>query len=336
MIEKDYLPQYAAEAVRDLEIGSKNALKAVNDFTGIERVELVNMSRVYSYIASLLREAVHIVLPPNGEIYRDNQHTGPSEQECPSLTGLPAPITSFEYAWTHELSADERLNNPTYSLRGQQMLLENPRKRITLVVDGKQIADDESYSSLSHTRIAFLSICFHESVKRWNPQPTSVTVFDPFSVFPVNYDDGRKGWGTDAQIFDLMHDEYVKTKEEGAPIFSEFQGDISLVTQACHALRVGAVLENRKDKSYTRTRTFQKQGVGGFEYHVLRLPHGTVKETLGSRAGDERDGPRYHFRRAHLRNLSSGAQTFVRSCFVGNRDKGVVEKTYSINKEDAA
>lgn len=335
MIEKDYLPQYAAEAVRDLELGHKNAIRQAQAYYGEDKKKLLAFAESYKYIASLLRQATHIVLPPNGEIYRDNKMTGPSDQECPSLTGLPAPITSFEYAWTHGL--DENIN-PSYSLDGSPMITENPPKRISLVVDGKQMIEVAGEDKSLSTRICFLSICYHESVKRWNPQPTSVTVFDPFKVYPMNYPDGRKGWGTAAEVYDLVNNRYIeaKDKEIGSAVFSEFQGDISLVVQACHALRVGAVLESRKEKSYTKNRTMDKQGVGGFEYHVLRLPHGTVKETLGSREGNDRDGPRYHFRRAHLRNLSSGAQTFVRSCFVGNREKGVVEKSYEVTREEAA
>jgi len=335
MTEKDYLPQYAAEAVRDLELGYKNAVKQAQAYYGEDKKKLLAFAESYRYIASLLRQATHIVLPPNGEIYRDNKTTGPSDQECPSLTGLPAPITSFEYAWTHDL--DKNIN-PSYSLDGSPMITENPPKRISLVVDGKQLVEIEGEDKSLPTRICFLSICYHESVKRWNPQPTSVTVFDPLKVYPMNYSDGRKGWGTTAEVYDLVNNRYIeaKDKEIGSAVFSEFQGDISLVVQACHALRVGAVLESRKEKSYTKNRTMDKQGVGGFEYHVLRLPHGTVKETLGSRTGTDRDGPRYHFRRAHLRNLSSGAQTFVRSCFVGNREKGVVEKSYEVTRGEAA
>ena len=335
MIEKDYLPQYAAEAVRDLELGYKNAALQAAAYHGSDKQNFLAFAESYRYIASLLRQATHIVLPPNGEIYRDNKVTGPSDQECPSLTGLPAPITSFEYAWTHDLDGHV---NPSYSLINEPLSMTNPPKRITLVIDGKQLIEIEGEDKSLPTKICFMSICYHESVKRWNPQPTSVTVLDPFKVYPMSYPDGRKGWGTKAEVYDLVNNRYIeeKDKELGSAIFSEFQGDISLVVQACHALRVGALLEHRKEKSYTKNRTMDKQGVGGFEYHVLRLPHGTVKETLGSRSGEDRDGPRYHFRRAHLRNLSSGAQTFVRSCFVGNREKGVVDKSYEVKKGEAA
>jgi hypothetical protein len=331
VIEKDYLPQYAAEAVRDLEEAARRLKKFAEISRDDEQKQYAQMYIANLVVADLLRRAEHIVLPPNGEIYRDNKHTGPTNQECTSLTGLPAPITSFEFPWTHNM---EGALNPTYEYHGEKSQLENPPKRITLVLDEKQLSP-ETVEGKDKTRIVFYSICYYESIRKWTFSPHSVTIFDPFSV--QRFDDKPNGWAAEAQVLDILTAQYIDNEDidRGAAVFSEYQGDISLVVQACHALRVGATLETRKDKSYTRTRTLEKSGVGGFEYHVLKLPHGTVKETLGSREGD-RDGPRYHFRRAHLRNLSSGAQTFVRSCFVGNREKGVVEKTYKIEKEVAA
>jgi len=331
MTEKDYLPQYAAEAVRDLKEAATLLRKLADSSDGEQQKQFAEMYIANIVVADLLRRAEHVVLPPNGEIYRDNKHTGPTNQECASLTGLPAPITSFEFPWTHNMDGPL---NPTYKYHGQESQLENPPKRIALVLDEKQLSP-ETAEGKDETRIVFYSICYYESIKKWTFSPHSVTVFDPFQV--QRFDDKPKGWAAKAQVFDILKAEYVDNKDidRGAAVFSEYQGDISLVVQACHALNVGATLETRKEKSYTRNRTFEKQGVGGFEYHVLKLPHGTVKETLGSRQGD-RDGPRYHFRRAHLRNLSSGAQTFVRSCFVGNREKGEVVKNYEMTKETAA
>jgi hypothetical protein len=332
MIEKDYLPQYAAEAVRDLEGAAKQIKELANVSYGREQEQYSRIYIANLVVADLLRRAEHVVLPPNGEIYRDSKHTGPTDQECASLTGLPAPITSFEFAWTHSMDGDL---NPTYDYQGEKSQLENPPKRIVIAMDEKQLYP-EAAEDKDKTRIGFYSVCYYESIKKWTFSPHSCSVFDPFVIYRHK---DKKGWATECTIFDILTAQYLDNKdvERGAAVFSEYQADISVVVQACHALRVGAVLESRKEKSYTRTRTLEKQGVGGFEYHVLRLPHGTVKETLGSRCGGgERDGPRYHFRRAHLRNLSKGTQTFVRSCFVGNRDKGVVEKNYELNKEVAA
>lgn len=329
-MDKDYLPQFAAEAVRDLERVAKAHEELAKHLYGSKREQAIQVMTANYAVATTLRSATHVVLPPNGEIYRDTRHTGPTDQECVSMAGIPAPIVSFEYPWTHPL--DGNLNG-TYERNGQQSKLENPSKRITLVIDGKQfIAGDISPDEFA--RVIFVSVCFYDTIKAWAIPPYSLSVFNPLTVSrrvdPVTK---QAVWGTQSEVMDMLTSTYLdaNSMQAGTVIFSEYQADISIVAQACHALHVGATLEGRKDKSYTRTRSFEKAGVGGFEYHVLKLPHGTVKETLGTRSGGERDGPRYHFRRAHLRTLSKGTQTFVRSCFVGNRDKGIVEKEYKVD-----
>ena len=334
MIEKDYLPQYAAEAVRDLKINGKLLKERVKKERNISKEEcefLGRLAATYEYTANLIRVATHIVLPPNGEIYRGIEDHPPTEQECESMAGIPAPITAFEYDWTYlDISDDTR--NKTYVYRGLEIPLDPAPKRITLVIDSKQI-DPDNVVRDEKTRIIFMSVMYSNEHKCWTPATHSFTAVNPFIVISDNPKKLGK-WGTAGEVFDLEAAKVVEDEELSGAVFSQYQADISIVGQACHALRVGAVLEARREKSYTRSRTLEKAGVGGFEYHVLRLPHGTVKETLGNRRGVtvDRDGPRYHFRRAHLRNLCTGTQTFVRSCFVGNRDKGVVEKEYKVER----
>lgn len=44
------------------------------------------------------------------------------------------------------------------------------------------------------------------------------------------------------------------------------------------------------------------------------------------------DSPRFHVRRAHIRKLPTGVLTFVRQCFVGDPEKGVVGKHYKMER----
>lgn len=61
-------------------------------------------------VASLIRHAVHVILPENGEVYRSNDYGGdmPSPDECESFMGLPAPVTCFEYPWSYARRAHIR------------------------------------------------------------------------------------------------------------------------------------------------------------------------------------------------------------------------------------
>lgn len=46
--------------------------------------------------------------------------------------------------------------------------------------------------------------------------------------------------------------------------------------------------------------------------------------------GGTHSSPRQHFRRGHLRRLQNGDVVWVRHCLVGNRNLGVVDKSYSL------
>lgn len=328
MTEKDYLPQYAAELVHDLKLQAAYG-KSIVGITERER----KLRHACEQFAEFVRHATHIVLPPNGEIYREIG-TPPTPQECQSIVALPSFLTTFEI----------KLTNDFFKNIGPD---DGPNAFLLLAVDYKQIEqfDNEKYEGnkgkkhrtpMSLTLFSRYEPGHHKMVPgaRWSISEYNSSYLTPLEVYPRD----SKKWAMEvavAETYDGTPVSLEKDPELVASVNTVYFSCLNMVLQACHALNVGATLEARKEKSYTRSRTFEKKGVGGFEYHVLKLPHGTVRETLGSRQG-ERDGPRYHFRRSHLRNLSSGAQTFVRSCFVGNREKGEVVKNYEMTKETAA
>lgn len=342
MTEKDYLPQFAAELIRDLNTWATVTKQAVL-FTEKPREAAYSAQQIEGLIDTI-RKAIHIVLPMNGEIYRD-QFDIPTKEELKSTTAIPAPIVTIE----HPLN-DVYWGKNTW-------IKQKPIAILTLVIDHKQYnhengnvetkgseetirveGSDEEYTQ--GTVMNFWKMGSAEDVGLNKSQKVSWMIAGNYLSTPVPFymmkdpTDPEKMISS-GLIFDIFTQNKVEDLEEGAAVMRNYYGSLNAVIQTCHSLRVGATLEARKEKSYTRSRTFEKAGVGGFEYHVLKLPHGTVRETLGSRQGD-RDGPRYHFRRAHLRNLSSGAQTFVRSCFVGNREKGEIVKNYEMTKETAA
>jgi hypothetical protein len=331
VVEKDYLPQFAAEAVRDFEILKRHPEKGY----------------IYKSIAELIRSAAHIVLPMNGEIYRD-KYKEFTQEECVSSGVMPHLVTTFEYPINKYYFSD-----PDTELAESY---DAPDAVLVLAVDHKlsPAYDRESYNKegidmdtpykrdpLTSIHLARFGKGFYgESNRelRWVLTSHYVSTLIPLYFRDVN---GKQG--TDLNLIDIFTRESAVKRKYGETVpeseIDDIQDALSInlagldaVVQACHSLRVGATLEARKEKSYTRSRTLEKKGVGGFEYHVLKLPTGTVRETLGSRVGSDRDGPRYHFRRAHLRTLSTGTQTFVRSCFVGNKEKGVVEKEYNLPK----
>lgn len=337
MIEKDYLPQYAAELVHDLKVqedqwrySANAALKRWGENNPIHKEEFAK-AEAFRNTADMIRNAVHIVLPLNGQVYVPSSSSRYTPEECESSQALPHVITTFEHAVDKNYYDADNLDE-----------FEIPDASVSLAVDFKQFdEDDERYKDerlpgrSPVSVIAFSRFKKNDKGVRWCLNSYYMTIYTPL-VFNNNATEiGLSNIYTKEGLFD-NDGHSTQDRNFVEAIFRSLNANMETVVRTCHALRVGAVLEERQEKSYTRNRTFQKKGVGGFEYHVLRLPHGTVKETLGSRSGGERDGPRYHFRRAHLRNLSKGTQTFVRSCFVGNREKGEIKKEYKLESGVAA
>lgn len=67
-----------------------------------------------------------------------------------------------------------------------------------------------------------------------------------------------------------------------------------------------------------------------YETKVLTIK--PTRETGESRGplGHERNGPRQHLRRGHIRRLPSGKNTWVQSCVVGSLRNGLIDKSYEV------
>lgn len=300
---EDFLPQCAARAVIDIEADIKFAERA-----GAGDQIIV---RAYREIVKLIRSAVHIVLPENGEVYRSNLRAAPpTSDEVDSMLGIPAPICCFEYPWTYQEGNPKETQAAT-------------TKRITLVVDHRQTNRGPAPNGGSWA-IQFFSICFFPSINRW-----SVSTGYMLSLWtPIEILTGDGMWGAKCAFTD------IQTGEDSLTIstekFGEFLPDISAVAQCCHALRAGASFEERRETSSARRWRMDKHGVGGFTYHILKLPGGRVHS--GAPTGVTHESPRFHVRRAHIRKLPTGRLTFVRHCFVGDSQRGSVSKHYLVDR----
>ena len=324
-----FLPQFAAQAVIDLEKTVKDVRRNAAA-AGIDlRPHLLSL-RAMKGLAGLIREAAHVVLPANGEIYRDNQWGGapatPAEVE--SFQGLPAPVTCFEYPWTHP-------KHPADPAAGT--------KRITVIADHRQLIDlhgrthEGSLPPDFKATVQVFSVYFHEGLGEWQMYPGTVNLSQPLEVTDgaARPGTGKAHWAIRASYRNLDSGEYADpnalTSKESKCI-GEFYPDITAAIQCCHALRAGASFEEKRETSSSRRWKFDKRGVGGFTYHVLKIPTHPREGHISSGGGGTHASPRLHIRRRHIRTLPSGALTFVRECFVGEQDRGVVQKTYEVVK----
>ena len=329
----EFLPQYAAHAVADLEKMAKTMrevlkrdpahAEALARQNGLRPGVFEAHTQVSAYLTQMIREAVHIVLPPNGEIYRKN---GPgaepvTESECESFRGLPAPVCCFEYPWTIG-KGDRDIAAP---------------KRITLVIDGSQVSDAGPVGPGQCHHALMFSVVFNESVDSWDFLDTFVDIDLPLTIDlgPVVPGEGRI-WGPRGTLRDAFSGTEVPNGPAMWRLGGEYLADLIAVVQACHSLRAGARLEQRTEGSSGRRWKFERRGVGGFVYHVLKIPgEGHGSSGAGTAAGGTHASPAFHVRRAHLRQLASGKLTFVRQCFVGDRARGFISKHYQVGSGGA-
>jgi len=310
-----FLPQFAAHAVIDLERQIKQMKRIFGNILSVKAHEVA---------VSLIRNAVHVMLPDNGEIYRSNAWGGdlPNSDECESFLGLPGPVTCFEYAWTHP-KAPEDCTVGT--------------KRITIAHDTRQTAENPLSDGESCSTQIF-SLYYDEVHGHWKFYPMVYNLVQPLEVHagPI-VQHGLREWGIRASLQDLESGHFANPEaltEREKKMLGEIRSDINAVIQCCHALRAGASLEERRETSASRRWKFEKKGVAGFTYHVLKLPaHARVDRDRGEPLGTHAS-PRGHVRRSHIRKLPSGTLTFVRQCLVGNFKQGVVHKTYQVKQSD--
>jgi len=325
-VKKLFIPPYIEQAVLDLEAQAK-----VLSNNSEHRITAAS----FYYVSRFLRSSIKVMLPDNGEIYRENNGGGrcPDEEEIKSMEGCPAPVVSLCYKYTYSLSVDEKNSATTVSAP----------KRITLIVDEKQIFPE---AVNDNPNIQLFSVFYSDQYRLWSLSPLSIAIPKQKIFFTACREDFKKETGRESRIdtpwkfnvsvFDLtackqITTRDVKNKDFFFECFSQYLPDITAMTQCFHSLRANALLDEVTHFSSSKRKKHTRNGVGGFTYHVLKLP--SIKtRSVNKEKTDSHASPRFHVRRAHIRKLSTGELTFVRQCFVGNKNNGVVNKDYAIGK----
>ncbi len=86
-----------------------------------------------------------------------------------------------------------------------------------------------------------------------------------------------------------------------------------------------------EQNKFINAKRVKKKKLPFFSYKTLHIKDG--KESLSGRDGEsiaDRNSPRLHFRRGHIRRMANGRKTWVSSCLVGDKSKGMVHKDYKL------
>lgn len=217
----------------------------------------------------------------------------PTQDELDSVIP-PGSITAYQYDWDKKPDAEGTDKAP---------------RRITLMLD---YAEDKNL-------LVLFSVYYVTTHKRWT-----------FSHMMLYLDLPLRLDGVGGSFRNLVTDEYVNSNlPETRQLIREFSTDLSIFIQFCHAVRAGASVEEERESSFVKLQRLRKAKIPNDSYYVLKLPH--------SRSGKSGEGthesPRLHFRRAHIRKLSGGNLTWVRSCLVGDAEKGIIHKDYKVERQ---
>ncbi|MCP5224536.1 MAG: hypothetical protein AB7S63_06465 [Thauera sp.] len=153
--------------------------------------------------------------------------------------------------------------------------------------------------------------------------------FFPCTAQPEQrHDDGSVAW----VCFDSVGGRLDRTPMHEA-VMAAGRSVLELV-EALSCNNVAAEVVERVDPAVNARR--RRQGkLALYETRVLVVRVGDVAHAIGAPVGD-RNGPREHLRRGHVRRLPDGRKTWVQACVVGSRALGVVRKSaYVIEVERA-
>ena len=153
--------------------------------------------------------------------------------------------------------------------------------------------------------------------------------FYPCTAQPKQrHDDGSVAW----VCFDSIGSRLDRTPMHEA-VMASARSVLELI-EALTCNNVASEIVERVDPAVNARR--RRQGkLALYETRVLVVRVGDVAHAIGAPVGD-RNGPREHLRRGHVRRLPDGRKTWVQACVVGSRALGVVRKSaYVIEVERA-
>lgn len=272
--------------------------------------------------------AVHFALPDNGRILGDG---------LKGLKGLelrlPYPSITVEYYVNEKASFNS------------EMQLRSP-KRLAFAFDiPKEMFDDDSDFCDGGIIIFAANYILSEYGDGWVPVPMGVAIprrwdgFEGLKMFPgiSQSEEGKKAFAfTPIPLCHQVTDDIIKKygAEKGALYaIKDVQDEATAVLELCEALSCSNVdsevvetIDQRKNERRIRQ---GKLPLYETRRLVIKAP---LTRSAGSSAGciSDRQGPREHLRRGHIRRLQDGRRVWVQSCVVGNRANGVINKQYGV------
>lgn len=311
---------YAAQAER----GIANFIS-----TGMENGFLNDVDKLLlNQFVDGVKDSVHFCLPDNGKLLNDAAKGIRSE-----LLRLPYKSITIEYY----------VNGDMYD-PGNKLLTADYPKRVVLAreVDANLFRQFDVKGMIRNIKddvfIVVFSACA-DSNGVWVPDPLGFAV--------------RQKWDNveSAQMIQPLVNKTIKGVDfAGLPIplcpslielsianYGEELGirhlmhnislEVRAVIELCEALSCKNVEPSLYQKSANNKKRIAKGKLPIYETKNLVVRSSSKKYANSSPANYDRNSPRQHLRRGHIRRLEAG-NIWVNSCVVGDQDLGVIDKTY--------
>lgn len=332
---------YTAQAIKSLnqltKPFEKYAGRKLKPDTPTHFVDRVHDNTNFEILQKLLIDSVKFVLPKGGKLL----DTGLKGLKGEKLR-LPYPITVLEF--------DE---DPDMPFTGE---VPSP-KRIALAVEGKTREFSKLFGNFNNGDWAFShipededviyvqAISYMDDIKNWAPVIGGILVpmdweADSDSVVINLRDDmtadtpRAKGWPI--VLVPTIFKEVAEREGETQAIdyiYQDTVGEIFALLEFLEALSCSNIVVEKTTqlKASVNAKRMKKGKLPLYDYHCLTVA--TTKGTTSSKASGgtlevERNSPRQHLRRGHIRRLQSGHKIWINSCVVGKHGK--IDKDYVI------
>lgn len=301
-----------------------------------------NMPMLDEYLGifvDLLKKSVKFILPEGGRVLDIQGY----EQKSLDMFKLPYDIVALEYFV------------PKINIK-DAALVQVP-KRIVLAVDAKVINEylDNMYSGFPgfEPGAVLFPVLYYDNIKTWMPLYSGMYVAYDQKVIGV---DSLKNhvvpeWPNDRPstysrsknafvykpipIGELWSSQKKSIPDEVAfnnSLFADINDEWLALLELTNILNCKNVeVQNNPPSEALNKKRIKNGNAPFFEYKTLHIK---TSHTVSSGAGiivADRNSPRVHLRRGHIRILPSGETTWVQSCVVGSSDKGFIKKDYKIS-----
>lgn len=306
---------YAAQAERDL----LNYAAALASRKTINGISVVDDARFIHMMAKGIGRAVHFVAPDGGTVFDDG---------LKGIKGtairLPYQEITLEYFVSRGIQSDT-----------SDVILNPIEKRVIYAYESEK-------TKAIHVAAAF----FYNG--KWNP---CLGVW----LLPLDWDDftdakspgfdpvvgnehggritGRLGTFTPGlqKLFAAQVGETQAARMNAHDITGEVSALLEII-EALTCTNVEPAIHQAADPKVNAKRI--KAGkLPIYETKVLTIKPNHVSGESRGPLGHERNSPRQHLRRGHIRRLPSGKNTWVQSCVVGSSANGFIDKAYEVDSD---